>query len=368
MMNMRTARRQWIRHGATSGSFFVDTSAHAQQLGLLPAASPYGDSKIGSLSPDDVAKHKALTAAGLSETEIKSMAAANLEAPATVPPPAAANGSSNGSNGASASALAAGINSPDRISAALTSADAEMQAHIAAQSLAVDVPSSSTAGRSRSGSRAGSATPGVVENGDADVSKQGLVKFLKDFEAVPIPADDMLWGLQEGDAVNRCVFVCGIGKKALLCSAVAQAMSLFAWAVGDDFACTHAQRHAAHCKRCSDQRSPLPHISTDRPAAVMLLMSLSCPLTTTSSSAWHRLSTRLTGHSCTGTQLGRGVCLSACMAKMIKGSVRLPACVAFLWLCLCCWAYATKRFSLCSGVVLSCAALCNAIAQVQPGS
>jgi hypothetical protein len=158
-MNLRTAKRQWVRSADTNGSFFVDTSVHAQQLGLLqPPSTPAGDA--------------AFLAAGLSDVA------------------AASNGSS--SNG-SHNGVLAGLGSPERIAAAISSADAEMQAHIAAQSLSVDIQQASTAGSSSNG-RSRAKTP--------DLSQKELLKFVRDFEPVPIPSEDMLWGLQ-GDAVRH---------------------------------------------------------------------------------------------------------------------------------------------------------------------
>lgn len=162
-MNLRTAKRQWVRSADTDGSFFVDTSAHAQQLGLLQGPSTL--------------------AAGLSDVE----AAA-----------AASNGRSSSSS-SSHNGVLAGLGSPERIAAAISSADAEMQAHIAAQSLSVDIQQGSTAGSMAGGSlssRSRAKTP--------DLSQKELLKFVRDFEPVPVPAEDMLWGLQGDVARHRC--------------------------------------------------------------------------------------------------------------------------------------------------------------------
>lgn len=172
---MRTARRQWIRSADTDGAFFLDTSVYAQQLGLLPAPSTHAGN--GVLHPDDAAQNGSLHA-GLSD-----VAAA-----------VAANGAS--SNGSSHNGVLAGLGSPERLAAALSSADAEMQAHIAAQSLAVNMQNGSHNGAvasSKAGSRA--KTP--------EQEQKELMKFVRDFELVPIPAEDMLWGLQGDAAVHR---------------------------------------------------------------------------------------------------------------------------------------------------------------------
>lgn len=161
LMNLRTAKRQWVRSADTDGSFFVDTSAHAQQLGLLQ-----GPSKL---------------AAGLSDVEAVA---------------AASNGRSSSS---SHNGVLAGLGSPERIAAAISSADAEMQAHIAAQSLSVDIQQGSTAGSKAGGSlssRSRAKTP--------DLSQKELLKFVRDFEPLPVPAEDMLWGLQGDVARHRC--------------------------------------------------------------------------------------------------------------------------------------------------------------------
>lgn len=165
LINMRTARRQWIRSADTDGAFFIDTSAHARELGLVQAPSAPDSS---SLNGADSAKHKALLAAGLSD--VQAAAAAN------------GNGSHNG--------VLAGLGSPERIAAALSSADAEMQAHIAAQSAAISRAGSSLSSR------------GVAPEKEVSVAQKDLMKFIRDFELVPVPAEDMLWGLQ-GAAIHR---------------------------------------------------------------------------------------------------------------------------------------------------------------------
>jgi hypothetical protein len=172
---MRTARRQWIRSADTDGAFFIDTSVHARELGLVQAPSaPDGSSLNGA----DSAKHTALLAAGLSD--VQAAAAANE------------NGSRNG--------VLAGLGSPERIAAALSSADAEMQAHIAAQSAA-----SSSAGSSLS-------SRGMAPEKEVSVAQKDLMKFIRDFELVPVPAEDMLWGLQ-GAAIHRWVWVAGVAQR-----------------------------------------------------------------------------------------------------------------------------------------------------------
>lgn len=170
LINMRTARRQWIRSADTDGAFFIDTSVHARALGLVQAPSA-PDS--GPLNGAESAKHKALLAAGLSDVQAAAAAADG-------------NGSHNG--------VLAGLGSPERIAAALSSADAEMQAHIAAQSAA----------SSATGSRAGSSlsSRGMASEKEVSVAQKDVMKFIRNFELVPVPAEDMLWGLQ-GASTHR---------------------------------------------------------------------------------------------------------------------------------------------------------------------
>lgn len=235
---MRTARRQWVRSADTDGAFFLNTSVLAKQLGLLPTPAP--------LDPNEAALHKAMVATGLTGSDIASLAPAG---------PAAAAGASAGP---SSSALPP-LGTPERIAAVLSSADAgaaplalafgssrlqnwcmqavanhmqlpghlcfqhsvapptdpassqvvrcvsvyvphvcaEMQAHITAQSVSADIERASRAG-STAGTRA--STPGT---GEASLSNKDLAKFVRDFELTPIPAEDMLWGLQGGAALHR---------------------------------------------------------------------------------------------------------------------------------------------------------------------
>jgi hypothetical protein len=181
MVNMRTARRQWIRSADTDGAFFINTAELARQHGLLASPGTVSPSSNGSLNPADSAKHAAMLAAGSSEAEIISAAAAP-------------SSSSNGTH-----AVLAGLGSPGRIAAALSSADAEMQAHIAAQSLSINLGSHSANGNgSSTGSSMGRSAAQHGSSSDAALSQKALAKFLRDFEALPVPAEDMLWGLQGG--------------------------------------------------------------------------------------------------------------------------------------------------------------------------
>jgi hypothetical protein len=177
---MRTARRQWIRNANTDGAFFINTGDLACQHGLLTSPGTVSPSSNGSLNPADSAKHAAMLAAGSSEAEIINAAAAPS------------------SNGNGAHAVLAGLSSLGRIAAALSSADAEMQAHIAAQSLSINLSSHSSNGASSSMDRSAAQRD---SSSDAAQSQKALFKFLRDFEALPVPAEDMLWGLQ--GAVHR---------------------------------------------------------------------------------------------------------------------------------------------------------------------
>lgn len=241
LLSMRTARRQWVRHAETDGAFFLDTAALAQRLGFGAAAQAPGDSSSGGLNPN----HKALLAAGLSESEIISLAA--KLAPADSAAAAAASTSSSSSRGSSIGSSAqeaawGGLDAAASVEAALSSADQEMQAHIAAQSLAVEDKgsnSNSTSSKAVSISPTSSKTSGSSSTkGDtsststsAGLSKKDLAKFLKDFEMVAVPADDMLWGLQGAAALHRCVcllFVCVCVAKPILSAYVPVAPAAFA--------------------------------------------------------------------------------------------------------------------------------------------
>lgn len=100
---MRTARRQWVRSADTGGAFFVNTSALAKQLGLLPTPAP--------LDPNEAALHKALVTSGLTDSDIATLA------PAGTAPGA---GTSSGAQGTTLPPLG----SAERIAAVLSSADA----------------------------------------------------------------------------------------------------------------------------------------------------------------------------------------------------------------------------------------------------
>jgi hypothetical protein len=238
LLSLRTARRQWIRHNDTGGLFFVNTTAQlgllqppepsgstatpAQQLPALqtpdPASSTQGSAQRsttvpGAVTPADVEKHKALIAAGLSESEIVSLSAGLAPAePAPATSSSSTTGSSSSSCGSSngPAGTLTGLRSPERINAALSSADQEMQAHIAAQSLSAQLERSRSS--SRAGSRQGaslgdssstSRSGNAVQDGRLSPSKQDLMRFLRDFEAEGFPAEDMLWGLQGEAAVHR---------------------------------------------------------------------------------------------------------------------------------------------------------------------
>lgn len=181
---MRTARRQWVRHADSGGQFFIDTAALARSLGFGEGAGLNPGNSTAS--PANSSKHKALMAAGLTDGDIMSLAAGL--APTE---PAAAAAADSGSSSKD-KPFWGSLSSAESIDAVLSSADQEMQAHIAAQSMSVGV-SSSMSSRSN--------TP--AQDGSAALSQQDLTKFLKDFELVPVPVDDMVWGLQGAAAVHR---------------------------------------------------------------------------------------------------------------------------------------------------------------------
>jgi hypothetical protein len=197
---MRTARRQWVRHATTRGPFYLDTSAHAKRLGISAdtsrsrAASPSGDRHTAQLSQDELnwnTTHAALTAAGLSEDEIVAFAASM---PASKPHLAAAAASHTSRPGSRS-----GVR-PDQ-AAVLDTADAELAAHIIAQSVA---SLDNGRGSSRSSSRAGGAEPeglpdrataaGGVSAGQSDGSK-AMSKFLRDFEPQALDLGSISWGV-----------------------------------------------------------------------------------------------------------------------------------------------------------------------------
>jgi hypothetical protein len=120
--------------------------------------------------------HKALIASGLSEDDATTIAP---------------GGTASAAGSTMQDSVLPPLGSPERIAAVLNSAAAEMQEHINQQSMSVDIEGSSRVG-STAGSRAN--TPGV----ESSLSNKDLAKFVRDFEAVPVPAEDMLWGLQGG--------------------------------------------------------------------------------------------------------------------------------------------------------------------------
>lgn len=227
MLTMRTARRQWIRNSQTGGAFFLDTSQHARRLqqpshsstgswpGGLGGAAGGSPGTGGDMRGVDNAQHKALAAAGLSEEDIMLFAASVAPADVAASDAAAAACASSASTAAlvdSAADLEAKLVAAERSSralasrsgsragsrdyeAALSSADLEMQAHIAAQSL-FDIGSSSASGGSRE-------QPVLLQEQEAEwegdeageLSKEVLSRFLRDFELSDIKADDLVWGL-----------------------------------------------------------------------------------------------------------------------------------------------------------------------------
>ncbi|WIA18801.1 hypothetical protein OEZ85_003484 [Tetradesmus obliquus] len=212
LFTMRTARRQWVRHATTRGPFYLDTSAHAKRLGISadtprPASpsSTAAGAAAGQLSADEAAwntTHAALTAAGLSEDEIVAFAASM---PANKPHLAAAAASHTssrpGSRSSSRPGSRAGVR-PDQ-AAVLDTADAELAAHIIAQSVAsLDSRSSSRAGRGddlEGLPELLEAASGMMMSGNAgnadDGSGRASSKFLRDFEPQPLDLSGLGWGL-----------------------------------------------------------------------------------------------------------------------------------------------------------------------------
>jgi len=178
LISMRTARRQWVRHADSGGPFFIDTTALARSLGFGEDAGLNPGNNTAS--PADSSKPQAFMAAGLTDGDIMSLTAGL--APTETAAAAADSGGSSREK-----PFWGSLSSAESIDAVLSSADQEMQAHIAAQSMSV----SSMSSRSN--------TP--AQDGSATLSQQDLTKFLKDFELVPVPVDDMVWGLQ--GAVHR---------------------------------------------------------------------------------------------------------------------------------------------------------------------
>lgn len=207
---MRTSRRQWIRNAATSGPFFLDTSVHAQRLGLVPpsasqpppppaaaAAAAPGSAPAAAAAPaastdphanlnttDQAAwdvTHAALAAAGLSEEDIAAFAA-------SMPP-----------SGPGLTKLLQPRRPDNSLAAVLSSADAELAAHIASQSLAsrdgslLGGPSSSS-----SGSKKGGDEVEGLESGRAAVAK-----FVRDFEQEPLDLTGVGWGLSGQGSTSR---------------------------------------------------------------------------------------------------------------------------------------------------------------------
>ncbi|KAF8064622.1 R1 [Scenedesmus sp. PABB004] len=167
LFNMRTSRRQWIRNADNSGPFFLDTSVHAQRLGVPPpgaapdaahaangaahaahgAAATNGAGLTAAERDDQVVwatTRAALVAAGLSDEEIahfaKSMPShrADLFRPPTPGgrrSPSPLNGAGANGNGRAAHANGNGNGrAASPTFDVLSSADAEMAAHISAHS------------------------------------------------------------------------------------------------------------------------------------------------------------------------------------------------------------------------------------------